>query len=135
MKHRTVRCTAAAKMMTLDETGKATALAGSDDVHQFVRIENVHHHLIAGIRSLRAFNSDLTRETGGSDIRLFKVPRHRLIHALGFDELDKAELDGIVSVLLLRLSLNHDARARLNDGDRDDTAVLLQQLRHSNFLA
>src|SRR5262245_3207903 len=130
MEHRTVRCAAAAKMMPFDETGKATPLARADDMHQLVYGKNIDHDLIAGIRSLFTLNGNFASETRRRDIRFFEMTRHRLGDALRLDELDEAELHGIVSILLLRLFLHDDTRACLNDRDRNDSAVSLQQLCH-----
>ena len=49
VKHRSMRCAAAAKMMPLHKAGKPAPLAGSDDVHQFVGVEDIHHDLVARI--------------------------------------------------------------------------------------
>src|SRR5579883_2812772 len=121
-------------MMALDETGKTAALAGSNDVNQFVRIENADHHLIPGVRSFVTLNHNFPNEPGGRDIRLLEMARHRLVHAFRLDEFNETKLDGIVSILLLRLLLYNHAGTGLNDGDRNDGAVILQQLRHSDFL-
>src|SRR5215471_10379680 len=68
MEHRSVRCAAAAKMMPFDEACKSTALAGSNNVHEFVWIENADHHFIAGIRAFFALNRNFPDESGGRHI-------------------------------------------------------------------
>src|SRR5262245_13219305 len=135
VEHRTVRCAAAAKMMSLHKAGKATALAGSHDMYQFVLSKNIDHHLVAGIRSFFALNGNLTRESRGSDIRFFEVTGHRLADALWLDEFHEAQLHGIVAVLLLRPLLQHTHGARSDPRYRDDRSVVLQQLRHTDFLS
>src|SRR5699024_533555 len=46
-----------------------------------------------------------------------------------------AQLNGVVAVLLLGLLLHHGAGARLDDGDRDDLAGFVEDLRHADLLA
>src|SRR4051812_39148813 len=113
MEHRTVTRTAAAEMMTLDEPGKPTPLAGSNHVNQFVCPENVDHHFVAGIRSIITLQRNFTDEPYRCSIVLFEVAGHRLIHALWFHKLDEAELHGVITVLLLCLFLNDNAGAGL----------------------
>ena len=115
MKHRSVRRDAASEMMALYKTRKPAALAGSDDMNQFVLSEDVHHYLIARISRFVALNQDFAHEPRRRDIPFLEMACHRLAHALRFYKLDEAELHGIVAVLLLRLLLNDNARAGLND--------------------
>ena len=135
MKHRSVRCAPASEMMPLNKPSEAPAFAGSDDVDQFVRIENIDHHLVAGIRRFVALNGYFTNETRRRGIRLFEMAGHWFVHALRFDELDKPELHRVISIVLSRLLLNNDARPGLNHGYRHNRSVVLQQLSHADFLA
>ena len=91
--------------------------------------------LSPGLARFFALNGNFANEARGRYIRFFEMARHRLIHTLRFDEFDKSELHGIVAVPLLRLFLNNDTGTGLNDCDRNDAAIILQQLRHSDFLA
>src|SRR5215470_9652853 len=105
MEHRPVCCTATAEMMPLHKTRKPTTFAGTDDVNQFVGVENVDHHFVAGIGAFFAFDSDFTHKACRCHIRLFEMARHCLIDALRLDKLDESKLHGIVAVRLLRLFL------------------------------
>src|SRR5215475_9400878 len=134
MEHRSVSCPAAAKMMPLDEACESPALAGSDNMHELVRVENAHHHSIAGVRAFFTLNRNFPKESGRRDIRLLEVAGHRLVDAFRLDEFNKPELHGIIAVFLFCLFLDDDAGARLNDRDGNDTTIVLQQLRHPHFL-
>src|SRR5215470_15481467 len=82
MEHRPVCCTATTKMMPLHKTGKPTTFAGTDDVNQFVGVENVYHHFVTGIGAFFALNSDFPNKTRRRDIGFLEMPCHRLIDAL-----------------------------------------------------
>src|SRR5215510_14027671 len=99
MEHRTVSRPAAAKMVPFDQPCKATALAGCDDMNQFVRVEDVDHHLVTRIRRFLSGHGNFAGELGRCDIGFLEMTSHRLIYALGFDKLDETELHGIVAVL------------------------------------
>src|SRR5213593_4532126 len=135
MEHRSVRRAAAAEVMPLHKSGKATSFAGSDDVHKFVRIEDVDHDLIARVCSVFTLNPDFAHEPGRSHIRFFEMTRHWFRDTFGLHELDESELHGVVTVFLLRLSLDDNAGARLNHGDGNSRSVVIEQLRHPDFLA
>ncbi len=60
---------------------------------------------------------------------------HRLGHALGFDELHEAQLDGLIAVLVDGLLLHDDAWPGLNHGDGNNGSVILNDLGHADFLA
>src|SRR5437899_2918137 len=135
MEHRSVRRAAAAEVMPLHEPGKPTSFAGSDDVHKFVRIEDVDHDLVTRVCSVFTLNPDFAHESGGSHIRFFEMTRHWFRDTFGFHELDKSKLHGVVTVFLLGLSLDDNAGTRLNHGDGNNGAVIGEQLRHPDFLA
>src|SRR6516165_9602565 len=125
MEHRTVSRPTAAKMMPLDQPCKATALAGCDDMNQFVRVEDVDHDLVTRIRRFLSGHGNFAGEFGRRDIGFLEMARHRLIHALGFDEFDETKLNGIVAVFLFRLFLNNNTWSSLDDSDRHDGSVVL----------
>src|SRR5262245_22309104 len=124
---------AAAEMVTLHEAGKTAPLTGSNDVNQFVRIEDVDHHFVAGIRSVFTLKRNFTDKAHRCGVVLFEMARHWLVDALWFHKLDESELNGIVAVFLFRLLLNNDAGSGLNNRHRNDGPVILQQLRHADF--
>src|SRR5213593_1256477 len=135
MEHRSVGRAAAAEVMPLHKPGKPASFTGSDDVHKFVRIEDVDHDLVAGICSVFTLNPDLAHESCRSHIRFFEMTRHWFRDTFGFHELDESKLHGVVAVFLLRLSLDDNAGTRLNDGDGNSRSVVIEQLRHPDFLA
>jgi len=45
----------------------------------------------------------------------------------------KTELHGCVPVLVLRFLLHDDAGPGLDDGDRNDSAVIIEDLRHADL--
>src|SRR5438552_418364 len=134
MEHRAVGGTAAAEMMPLHKSGKPTPFASSNDVDKFVPIEDVDHDLIAWICAVLALNPDLAHEPGRCDVGLFEMSRHRFRDAFRFHKLDESKLHGIVAVLLFRLSLDDNAGTRLNHGNGNNGSVIVQQLRHADFL-
>src|SRR5690349_1685347 len=78
MEHRAVSRAAATKVMPLHKTGKATALAGSDNMNQFIFSKDIDHHLVTGIGPFFALNTNLACESRRSDIGFFEVTGHRL---------------------------------------------------------
>ena len=54
---------------------------------------------------------------------------------LALGDLFEAELDGVVAFLVGRLLLDDDAGAGLDNGDRNDLAGLIEDLRHADLLA
>ena len=62
MKHGTVTGPAAAEMMPLDQAGKTTSLAGSNDVNALLRSENIAQDLVAGLGAIFAFNTHFAQD-------------------------------------------------------------------------
>ena len=102
---------------------------------QLVGIEDVDHHFVAWIRGVVPGKRNFTDKTRRRGIVLFEVAGHRFVDPFWFHELNESELHGVVTVLLFRLLLNDDAGAGLNNGNRNDGSVILQQLRHTDFFA
>src|SRR5439155_2500244 len=134
VKHRTMSRAAATEMMPLDQARKSAPLAGPDHMNEFIRVEDVDHHFVSRIRSVVTLKRNFTDKPYRCSVVLFKVPRHWLVYPLGFHKLDEAKLHGIVTVLLFRLLLNDDAGPGLDNRYRNDRSVILQQLRHPDFL-
>src|SRR5262245_39995496 len=116
-------------MMSLHKSGETTSLAGSDDMDEFVLREDVDHHLVAGIGRLIACEPDLAHEPRWGDVRFLEESRHRLVYTARLHELYEPELRRVVSVLLLGLLLNNDARSRLNDRYGHNDSIVSQELR------
>ena len=82
-------CRAAApEMMTFYQSRKAPALAGSEDVDQFIPAEDIDHDFIAGIGSLLALDTDFAHKSGGRHVRFLEVAGHRLVHPFRLYEFD-----------------------------------------------
>src|SRR5262249_51709308 len=118
VEHRAVSCAATPKMMPLDQARKTTAFARPHDMDQFVRIKDIDHYLVAWICRFITLHQNFPRESSRRDVRFFEMTGHCLVHAFRLDELDKAELHSVVTILLLGLLLNHDTRPGLNHGYR-----------------
>jgi hypothetical protein len=54
---------------------------------------------------------------------------------LGFHEIDKRHLQGLVAVAVRGLALHDDARPHFQGGDGDHPAVLAENLRHADFFS
>src|SRR5262249_783181 len=135
MEHRSMRCAASTKVMTLDEASKTATFARPYNVHQFIRIEDVDHHLIAGIPRLITLDRNFSSESSRRNLCFLEMTGHGFIDALGLDELDEPELHGIVPIGLLCLLLNYDARTCLNHGHGDNCSIILKQLRHTDLFS
>src|SRR5262249_53233281 len=114
VEHRTVRAFAAAKVMALDKTREAAALADADHIDLVLRLELIDQDFIAGLQVARsAVEPELTDELGALDSGFLQVPGGWLIEACRLDKLKQSELDSIVAVGGRRLALHHHAWTRL----------------------
>src|SRR5262249_46737511 len=86
VEHRSVRCAAATKMVSLHKTGEPPALARRYDMDAFLRAEDIAHHSVAGIEVVFTFLAQFTQHANRSDVRLFKMAVHRLRDSLRLDE-------------------------------------------------
>jgi hypothetical protein len=68
-------------------------------------------------------------------VRLLEMPGHRLIDALFLDELDQAQLHGLIAVFGRRLTLHDHARPRLQHRNRHHRAVGTENLSHPNLFS
>src|SRR5262245_37109960 len=135
MEHRSMRCAASTKVMTLDEASKTATFARPDNVHQFIRIEDVDHHLIAGIPRLITLDRDFSSESSWRDLCFLEMTGHGFIDALGLNELEEPEMHGIVPIGCLCLLLIDDPRTFLNHGHWDNCSIILEQLRHTDLFS
>src|SRR5580704_8534532 len=101
-------------MMPLDNAGKSSALAGSNNVDILGGAEYVDHHFVARVRCVVTAYSGLSQYPYWRSTCLLEVTGHRLVDVLGLHKFDKAELGGIVAIALHCFSLNHYAGPRLN---------------------
>ena len=123
--------------MAAHHAGKTPALGGADHVHKPGLGEDVHQHPVAGLGGHNAFGvelqshflDDLHRRRFG----LGEVPGLRLGHILVLDELDQADLRGLVAVLGQRLQLRNHAGAGLQHRNRVHVALFVEDLRHADL--
>jgi hypothetical protein len=132
MEHGAMGCRTSAETMALYETCKASAFTGSNDVHPIIGLENLlYYYLVPYAKGLFSFlDSELPKDANRRHACFFELPRTRLVHSRRTDELYKSQLDGVVSVPVLHLLLNHHTGASLDDGSRDNRTVLLKNLGH-----
>ena len=126
--------------MPPDHAGKTAALADADDVHKLLAFKNVDQHPVAGLDRdclFRFFDLDrhFAQEFHRRQIVLSQMSLHGLGQARFLHELDQADLRRVISVAGLGLVLRNHARTRLQNGRRMHVALVVEELRHSDFLA
>src|SRR5947209_10892656 len=133
MEHRAVGGAAAGEVVTLHDALEALALGLTDHVDRVARLEDVDLHFVANVRiaAVRHFRERAERLEAG----LLEVAALRAGDAAVRELFDQSDLHGIVAVLVGGLFLYHEARTGLNDGHRDERAVLGKYLGHSDLLA
>ena len=134
----------AAEVMPANDTGEASALGGANHIHELLVRKDVDQNPVTGLGvgvgrcvSLRhgVVQSHLFEDAYRRDIRLGEVPGHRFVDLGRLDEVDVADLGGVIAVLRERLELRNDAWPRLEHGHRMHVAAVVKQLRHADFLA
>ena len=120
--------------VALDDALVAVALADAGHVHAVALGEHVHLHLVAHVHLGGLGQLELLQGLLAGVAGLLQVAQLRL-GELALRHVAVAELNGVVAVLLLGLLLHHGAGASLNNGDRDDLAVGVKDLRHADLLA
>ncbi|MPN46818.1 hypothetical protein SDC9_194417 [bioreactor metagenome] len=125
---------AAASAPALDGTGVSLAFGNTGDVYLVAFLEDrdindVADVLLSGVVQLEFAQILLER-----DSRLGQMTLLGLADLSGLNVLI-TELHGVVSVFFSRLLLSDDTGPRLNNGDRDDFALLIEDLRHADLLA
>src|SRR5271166_448171 len=125
--------------MALYHAREPASFAGGNHVHKLIAFENVHQHLVASLGAVLtlAVNHDgyLAQETHWRQTVLGEMSLHRLRQPGLLDELNQSDLSGIVAVLGCRLALRHHAWAGLQHRDRVNITLVIEELRHANFLA
>src|SRR6186713_1908889 len=135
MKHRPVGGCAAGKMVASDDTLEALALAGAHDVDALTVGEDGYEYLITSLHGIATRgHSHFAPHPRRRHAGFLVVASHRLAR-LGRPLLDERQLDSLVTVGLRILSLQDDARSRLDDGGRVHRAVRIEDLRHAEFSA
>ena len=118
----------------LDDAGVALALAGAGHVDLLALGENVGLDHVADFQLAAVLEAELLEVLDHAHAGLLQVTRLRLAELL-LGHFLVAELDGLIAFLFLG-HLGHDhAGACLDDGDRNDLAGLVEDLRHADLLA
>src|ERR1700722_15407204 len=131
MKHGTVRSVAAAEVPAFHAALKSLALADSRYIHKLADLEAIYEDAVAGLCFvLRIVDAKFAKVSQRSHAGLFEMAGQSLIHALRLDEFHQSQLHRVVSVFVFGPSLNHNARASLQHGARNRSAVFSEDLRH-----
>ena len=120
--------------VALHHAGVALTLADAGDVHMVALCKGVHLHLVANVQVGGVLELELLEDLLGGHARLLQMAQFRLGELL-LRHVLVTELHGFVAVFLRGLLLHHGAGARLDDGDRDHVAGLVEDLRHADLLA
>src|SRR5690606_1099434 len=131
---RAVTGAGATEVVALPDAGEALALALPGHVDLHAGLEDLDGDVLAervlgGVR-----RADLDEVTTGGDVRLGEVALEGLVHLARVD-VAEGDLDGLVAVDVVRADLGDDVGAGLDDGDRNNTVVLVPHLRHAELLA
>src|SRR2546426_822041 len=118
---------------------EATGRAGDgalDEQQALLGVDLVHGQALRGLVlvALDRVGTQLDEVPARGDVRGLVVAGHRLGDLARVD-LPVGELDGGVAVLLLGADLGDDAWPGLDDGDRNDPVVLVEDLGHAELLA
>ena len=117
--------------MALDRAGEALADARAGDLDVVARSEHADRDGLAHVHVRGP--AELRQVTVGSDAGLRKVAGLRLGEVLEINRLVR-ELNPVVPVGVRRAHADDRARARLDHGDRDGPAFVVEELGHAQFL-
>ena len=113
-------------------------LAGSGDVDLVALGELVALQDVADFVTAAVIEPELPQYALGVHAGLFEVAElgfgQQLLGA-AFGHFAETDLNGFVAVAFLCLGLHHCAGARFNHGDRNQTAVFCEDLRHADLFA
>src|SRR3954451_5867840 len=130
----TVRRAQAVESVALHDTGEALALGRADDIDGLSGAERLHGQLLADRVGRRVCGAELDEVATRRDAGLLEVAGQRLGHPTRADGTE-GDLEGGVAVQVGRPDLGDDARAGLDDSDRDECVVLVPDLGHAELLA
>src|SRR5690606_10210144 len=131
-----VRGIAHAEVVALDRALEALALADAGNVDLLADFEDVGLDLAAHliVAEIAGGNAELPQSTTRLDLGLGVVAGHRLgqqRRALAA----RGDLDGAVTVVLVRLQLDDAIRRRFNQGHRDGLPILGEDPAHAALAA
>lgn len=124
---------ASAEAMTLLITGEATTHGVAADVHLLACFEITHGDGSAKFETLQVVDAIFTQVAEHPFAGFGEVALGGLVDQL-FASIAKADLDGLVAVSFGGFELGDPARPRLDQGDRDGFALLIEELGHTQFL-
>ena len=124
----------AMEVPTFDSACITFTFAGAGRVNAITHCEGVGLDDVADVVSAAIFKAELAKRFLRSDIRFVEVPFHGLGHLFQRD-IAETDLDSLIAVVFEGLLLDNDARAGLNDRDRNDLAGSVEDLRHVDLLA
>ena len=125
---------AAVGAVALDDALVAVALADAGDVDLVADCENACLNFVADVHLGGLLHAELLEVLLEGNLSLFQMAELRL-GQLGFLDVLKAKLYGVVAVFFGGLLLGHDAGAGLDDGDRDEAVVGVPDLGHAELRA
>src|SRR2546430_1889020 len=112
----------------------ALALRRAGDVAQRACVEHVRTEFLADLIAIQSIGPQLDEMPARSDVGRLEMAGDRLGDLPRVDR-PVGELDGAVAVLLRRPDLGDDAWPGLDDGNRHDPVVLVENLGHAELLA
>ena len=122
------------EVVPLHDAGEPLPLRDTDDVDVLARRELLDGDLRAHLVGRRVVRSDLDEVLRRRDSTFREMSLHRLRNA-GLFDVAEAKLHGGVAVAILGSDLRDDTRTGLNDGHRNGTAFIGEDLGHAQLLA
>ena len=124
----------AGEVPALDGACGALALAGADDVDLFADFEQISLEDVADVQRADIVETELLEHLLRGNVCLFEVTCFGLVCSGDFLVV-KAELHGVITVVVNRLLLDDCARTEFHNGHGDNVARVVEDLRHANFSA
>ena len=118
----------------LDDALIAVTLAGAGHVHKVALFEGVSLDDVADVQFGGVIQVELTQVLLGGHASLVQVA-HFGLGQLPLGNVLIAQLNSLIAFLIGSFLLDDGAGTRLDDGDGDDLAVFVEDLRHANLLA
>jgi hypothetical protein len=118
------------KTVALHDAGKPSALGLGDYVHQLTGLEYVHPYVLANLEFAAIVGLHFSQVTGVA-ARL-QVPGPGFVEPF---DLAEPQLHRRITVSVIGLDLGHHAWPRLYNRNRDDSAVVTENLGHANLPA
>ena len=118
----------------LDDALIAMTLAGAGHVHKVTLFEGVSLNDVADVQLGGVIQVELTQVLLGGHASLVQVA-HFGLGQLPLGNVLIAQLNSLIAFLIGSFLLDDGAGTRLDDGDGDDLAVFVEDLRHANLLA